>query len=172
MLPRVVFHHVHKCAGTTILKFLEGTTSPQRTAAIERLVGDPDPTGADRIAALLRAELIHDPFGVHDWKGLLGNTVDVIFLRDPVERLWSEWRMITRWDDALVAARDDRYRRLRDIARSGFASFLAVPGAPAFGNAIACHLAFGQPVLDEVRAACASGGPPAESLVASLDARL
>jgi len=95
MLPRVVFHHVHKCAGTTILKFLEGTTSPQRTAAIERLVGDPDPTGADRIAALLRAELIHDPFGVHDWKGLLGNTVDVIFLRDPVERLWSEWRPST-----------------------------------------------------------------------------
>jgi len=172
MLPRVVFHHVHKCAGTTLLKFLEGTTAPERTAAIERLVGTPDPDGVERIAALLRAEFIHDPFGVHDWKTLLGNAVDVIFLRDPVERLWSEWRMITRWDDDLVAARGDRYRRLRDAARSGFATFLSLPGAAAFGNAVACHLAFGQPLLDEVRAACARAAPIPEPLVALLDQRL
>ncbi len=30
MLPRVVFHHVHKCAGTTLLKFLAGTAPPER----------------------------------------------------------------------------------------------------------------------------------------------
>ena len=172
MLPRVVFHHVHKCAGTTLLKYLQGTASPERSAFVESLVGTSDPHGVDRLAAILRAEFIHDPFGVHDWKTLLGDAVDVLFLRDPVERLRSEWRMIGRWDDALVAGRDDRYRRLRDVARRGFAEFLALPGAAAFGNAVACHLAFGPPVLDEVRAACASGGEPAETLVDLLDERL
>ena len=172
MLPRIVFHHVHKCAGTTLLKYLQGTASPERSAFVESLVATPDPHGADRLAAILRSEFLHDPFGVHDWKTLLGDAIDVLFLRDPVERLRSEWRMIGRWDDALVAGRDDRYRRLRDVARRGFAEFLALPGAAAFGNAVACHLAFGRPVLDEVRAACGSGGEPPDSLVDLLDARL
>lgn len=172
MASRVVFHHVDKCAGTTVLKFLEGTTAPERVAAIEQLVTTLDPTGADWMAALLRAGFLHDPFGVHDWKVLFGDVVDVIFLRDPVERLWSEWRMITRWDDALVAARGDAYRRLRDVARSGFVPFLSLPGAAAFGNAFACHLARGSPVLDEVLAACTAGGPPPAALVTTLDARL
>lgn len=172
MLPRVVFHHVHKCAGTTLLKYLQGTASPERSAFVETLVATGDPHGVDRLAAILRAEFLHDPFGVHDWKTLLGDAVDVLFLRDPVERLRSEWRMIGRWDDALVAGRDDRYRRLREVARRGFADFLALPGAATFGNAVACHLAFGPPVLDEVRAACASGREPPEALVDLLDGRL
>lgn len=172
MLPRIVFHHVHKCAGTTLLKYLEGTAAPERSAFVEALVAAPDPHGTDRVAALVRTEFIHDPFGVHDWKTLLGNAVDVIFLRDPVERLHSEWRMIARWDDALVDGRDSRYRRLRDVARRGFAPFLALPGAAAFGNAVACHLAFGDPVLGEVHAACDAGGEPAAPLLDLLDARL
>jgi len=172
MLPRVVFHHVHKCAGTTLLKFLAGTAPPERSAFVESLVAAPDPDGVEAVAALLRAEFLHDPFGVHDWKALLGHAVDVIFLRDPVERLWSEWRMITRWDDALVASRGDGYRHLRDVAREGFGPFLALPGAAPFGNALACHLAFGDPLLDAVRAAAASGGAPPEALLATLDARL
>lgn len=172
MLPRVVFHHVHKCAGTTLLKFLAGTAPPERSVFVEALVGTPDPGGVDRVAALSRAEFIHDPFGVHDWKALLGDALDVIFLRDPVERLWSEWRMITRWDDALVDARGERYRRLRDVAREGFASFLSLPGAAAFGNALACHLALGEPLLGAVHAACLAGGTPPEAVLGPLDARL
>ena len=55
MLPRVVFHHVHKCAGTTLLKYLQGTASPERSAFVESLVGTSDPHGVDRLAAILRA---------------------------------------------------------------------------------------------------------------------
>ena len=172
MLPRVVFHHVHKCAGTTLLKFLAGTAPPERSALVEALIATPDPDGVDRVAALVRAEFIHDPFGVHDWKALLGDAVDVIFLRDPVERLWSEWRMIARWDDGLVDARGEPYRRLRAVAREGFAPFLSLPGAAAFGNALACHLALGDPLLGAVQAACQTGGTPLEEVFAPLDARL
>ena len=172
MPSRVVFHHVNKCAGTTLLEFLEGTTPPERVAAIEQLVAMPDPAGAERMAALLRAGLVHDPFGLHDWKGLFGDVVDVIFLRDPVERLWSEWRMIARWDDPLVAARGEPYRRLRDVARTGFIPFLSLPGAAAFGNAFACHLSRGGPELDDVLAASAAAAAPPAALVATLDARL
>jgi hypothetical protein len=173
MLPRIVFHHVHKCAGTTLLKFLEGTTAHERAAHVEELVAGQggDPNGTDARAAILRAEFLHDPYGVHDWKSLLGNTLDVLFLRDPVARLHSEWRMITRWDDALVASRDDRYRRLRAVARAGFGPFLALPGAAVFGNAVAHHLAFGEPVLGELHAACREGAPP-DALLEFLAARL
>lgn len=172
MAPRVVFHHVAKCAGTTVLKFLEGTVPPERAAFLEALLGFPDPHGADRIAVLQRAAFLHDPFGVHDWKGLFGDVVDMIFLRDPVDRLWSEWRMITRWDDGLVASRGEPYRRLRDVARAGFGAFLGLPGIGAFANALACHLARGEPVLGEVRAATAAGGAPPPALVDLLDERL
>jgi len=173
MLPRIVFHHVHKCAGTTLLKFLQGTTAHERAAHVEELVAGQggDPNGTDARAAILRAEFLHDPYGVHDWKGLLGNTLDVIVLRDPVARLHSEWRMITRWDDALVASRDDRYRRLRAVARAGFAPFLALPGAAVFGNAVAHHLAFGGPVLAELQAACRNADP-VPALFDLLEARL
>ena len=173
MLPRIVFHHVHKCAGTTLLKFLQGTTAHERAAHVEELVAGQggDPNGTNTRAAILRAEFLHDPYGVHDWKGLLGNTLDVCVLRDPVARLHSEWRMITRWDDALVASRDDRYRRLRAVARAGFAPFLALPGAAVFGNAVAHHLAFGRPVLSELHAAC-RGADPALALFNLLEARL
>jgi len=173
MLPRIVFHHVHKCAGTTLLKFLQGTTAHERAAHVEKLVAEQgaDPNGTDARAAILRAEFLHDPYGVHDWKGLLGNTLDVCVLRDPVARLHSEWRMITRWDDALVASRDDRYRRLRAVARAGFAPFLALPGAAVFGNAVAHHLAFGGPVLAELQAAC-RGADPAPAIFDLLEARL
>ena len=61
MLPRVVFHHVHKCAGTTLLKFLEGTTAPERTAAIERLVGTPDPDGVELRLAIDCREAVASP---------------------------------------------------------------------------------------------------------------
>ena len=173
MLPRIVFHHVHKCAGTTLLKFLQGTTAHERAAHVEELVAGQggDPNGTDARAAILRAEFLHDPYGVHDWKELLGNTLDVIVLRDPVARLHSEWRMITRWDDALVASRDDRYRRLRAVARAGFAPFLALPGAAVFGNAVAHHLAFGRPVLSELQAAC-RGADRTPALFDLLEARL
>ena len=174
MLPRVVFHHVHKCAGTTLLKFLQGTTAHERASHVEELVAGQggDPHGTDTRAAILRAEFLHDPYGVHDWKGLLGNALDVIFLRDPVARLHSEWRMITRWDDALMAGRDERYRRLRAVARGGFSRFLALPGATFFGNAIAHHLAFGEPLLAELHAACREAAPAPGALVALLEARL
>ena len=174
MLPRIVFHHVHKCGGTTLLKFLEGTTAHERAAHIEVLVAGQggDPNGTDARAAILRAEFLHDPFGVHDWKGLLGNALDVIFLREPVARLHTEWRMITRWDDALVAARDERYRRLRAVAREGFSRFLALPGAAVFGNAVAHHLAFGEPVLAELRAACGGSDDAPDALVELLESRL
>jgi hypothetical protein len=174
MLPRVIFHHVHKCAGTTLLKFLEGTTARERTAHIETLLAGQggQPTRSDAFAAILRAEFLHDPFGVADWKAVLGNAIDAIFLRDPVARLHSEWRMITRWDDTIVAARGDRYRRLRTVARGGFAAFLALPGATLFGNAVAHHLAFGEPLLAELRTACLGQGDPPESLVGLLETRL
>jgi hypothetical protein len=138
MLPRIVFHHVNKCAGTTLLKFLEGTTPHERAAHLETLVAGQggDPTGTGARAAILRAEFLHDPYGIHDWKALLGNTLDVIFLRDPVARLHSEWRMITRWDDALVASRDDRYRRLRAVVHQ-----LAVPAEKFLADS---HLVLGK----------------------------
>ena len=172
MPPRIVFHHVPKCAGTTVLKFLEGMVPPERAAFLEALLAIPDPQGIDRVAALLRGSFIHDPFGVHDWKSLFGDVVEVIFLRDPVERLWSEWRMIARWDDGLLATRDERYRRLRDVARAGFGDFLALPGTAAFANALAYHLACGEPLIGHVRLACSAGQPPAPALIDCLDFRL
>ena len=80
--------------------------------------------------------------------------------------------MIQRWDDALMDARDGRYLRLRGIARRGFAEFLSLPGAAAFGNAIACHMARDSATLAEIGAACKAGGEPPAALIRLLDGRL
>lgn len=80
--------------------------------------------------------------------------------------------MIQRWDDALMDARDGRYLRLRGIARRGFAEFLSLPGAAAFGNAIACHMARDSATLTEIGAACKAGGEPPAALIRLLDGRL
>lgn len=55
MLPRVIFHHFNKCAGTTVLKYLAGTAPPERSAFVENLVAMDDPHGVNSLAAILRS---------------------------------------------------------------------------------------------------------------------
>ena len=45
---------------------------------MENLVAMDDPHGVNSLAAILRSEFLHDPYGLHDWKALLGNAVDVV----------------------------------------------------------------------------------------------
>jgi hypothetical protein len=76
------------------------------------------------IDSLLRAEFIHDPFGCTDWKALLGNGLNITWLRDPADRLISNIRMLARLSNEEVGETGSPHYRLRDLARAGTEAFL------------------------------------------------
>tara|TARA_B110001454_G_C12713140_1_gene431495 strand:- start:175 stop:1455 length:1281 start_codon:yes stop_codon:yes gene_type:complete len=122
---RIVFYHINKCGGTSLFKYFKSMSRLDRVLRVETYErfasGIFDPVIINR---LFNAEFIHDPFGYADWKAALGNAVNILWLRDPAERLISEIHMIARWTDQEVKLHESN-ERLRAIAREGVEAFLA-----------------------------------------------
>ena len=123
---RLVFYHINKCAGTTLLNHFEKITLANRSIRIE----DIDPTSPGRIpsskfSAVLAAHFTHDPHCKNDWARTLGNVATVVWLRDPDSRLSSTITMISRWTDNEAQSRPFGIQ-LRDAARSGIEAFFSL----------------------------------------------
>jgi Sulfotransferase family len=134
-MPRIIFYHINKCAGTSLLSLFRGLTRENRIFRLELFkeirFRRYDPVLID---SLMRADFIHDPYGGTDWKELLGNGINITWLRDPADRLISNIRMLARLRDDQVGGPGSHYHRLRDLARAGTAAFLNDPMIETHGD--------------------------------------
>lgn len=143
---RLVFHHINKCAGTTLLYFLGNFYPKQDHVMLEQL--NLSETFADH-NILARARFIHDPFGHADWKQYLTSVQTLVFLRDPIDRLVSDWMMVAAWTDDLVAGNPEN-EAIREVARQGLLPYLVspLPGISLFRwNSMTRHMLMGDAEL-------------------------
>jgi hypothetical protein len=147
---RLVFHHIDKCAGTTLLAFLENRHAATRKLPIERFA-DARSASIWKIPGelLQRATFIHDPFGTANWKAHLRNAASFAVFREPVARLVSDWAMSCAWADSEVE-HSDELKRIRSISREGFRPYL-LSSEPIIvrkrWNHMAVHMILGDPRL-------------------------
>ncbi|WPD73941.1 sulfotransferase family 2 domain-containing protein [Dickeya fangzhongdai] len=124
-MPRVVFHHIDKCAGTSLLKYLQNFFPSDECIYLEEHT---DWMGAGDIELdpnrLARARFIHVPFSSRIWPDHISNAATLCFLRDPLDRLVSNWWMVHRWTDEEAAAFPDG-ELIRDLARNNPALFFS-----------------------------------------------
>ncbi len=125
MIPRLVFHHINKCAGTTLLYALRDRFDHDACVFVETYFSRAGFAEFDfpDFEDVARARFVHEPSGSRDWKTMLANVVSFTMLRDPIDRLYSQWMMIRQWPDAIAAAREGG-EALRESARRGFHEFL------------------------------------------------
>jgi hypothetical protein len=147
---RLAFHHIDKCAGTTLLAFLENRHASNRRLLVEQF-GDARTLNIWKIPAelLQRATFIHDPFGTANWKTHLGNVSSFAVFREPIARLVSDWAMFCAWTDNEVE-HSDELKRVRSISREGLRSYLLSPEPMIVGkrwNHMATHMILGEPAL-------------------------
>lgn len=117
-MPKVVFHHINKCAGTTLLKYLQNYFSSERCLFVEEYEDLADFASNETSSNLLaRAHFIHDPFGTWNWSDKLANVRTLCFFQDPLDRLISDWWMINRWTDEEAESSPDGVY-IRDLARN------------------------------------------------------
>ncbi|MCI4238431.1 sulfotransferase family protein [Dickeya dianthicola] len=141
-MPRIVFHHINKCAGTSLLKYLQNFFPSDECMYLEEhanwmSIGDIalDPN------RLARARFIHDPFGSWFWPEKVSNVATMCFLRDPLDKVVSNWWMVHRWTDKEVAIIPDG-KLIRDLARNDPVAFFSHPQSQYINwNQITCHLA-------------------------------
>jgi hypothetical protein len=86
------------------------------------------------INQLMRAEFIHEPTGIANWNKILGNTLNVLWLRRPIDRLVSQHAMISRWTDEECGGPGSPHWQLREVAHEGFLAFLRDPTLAAHRN--------------------------------------
>ncbi|RNM17942.1 hypothetical protein EFS38_20315, partial [Dickeya undicola] len=117
-MPRIVFHHIDKCAGTSLLKYLQNFFPADECFYLEEHsqwmnIGniEPDPN------QLARTRFIHDPFGSKVWSDHVSNAATLCFLRDPLDRVISNWWMVHRWTGKEAASFPDG-TLIRDLARN------------------------------------------------------
>ncbi|WP_033112140.1 sulfotransferase family 2 domain-containing protein [Dickeya dadantii] len=141
-MPRIVFHHINKCAGTSLLKYLQNLFPSDECIYLEKHYsgmnsGDVE-FDPNRLA---RARFIHDPFGSWYWPEKVANVATICFLRDPLDRVVSNWWMVHRWTDEEVAVIPDG-ELIRDLARNDQVAFFSHPQSLYINwNQITCHLA-------------------------------
>ena len=125
MTSRIAFYHINKSAGTTLLEYFMSKVGVERHLRVEENVeystGRPMLPTIDR---LMRAEFIHDPAGMANWNKVLGNTINVLWLRRPVDRIVSQHAMISRWTDEECGPLGSDNRALRDLAHEGLEAFM------------------------------------------------
>ncbi|RNM22336.1 hypothetical protein EFS38_14195, partial [Dickeya undicola] len=141
-MPRIVFHHINKCAGTSLLKYLQNFFPADECFYLEE---HSDWMSAGSIALdpnrLARARFIHAPFGGLYWPEKVSNIATMCFLRDPLDRVVSNWWMVHRWTDEEVAVTPDG-ELIRDLARNDPAAFFSHPQSQYLNwNRITGHLA-------------------------------
>ncbi|MBX9447365.1 sulfotransferase family 2 domain-containing protein [Dickeya chrysanthemi] len=156
-MPRIVFHHINKCAGTSLLKYLQNLFPSDECIYLEEHfdwmnVGDSE-LDPNRLA---RARFIHDPFGSWYWSEKISNVATICFLRDPLDRVVSNWWMVHRWTDEEVAVIPDG-ELIRDLARHDQVAFFSHPQCQYINwNQITCQLACAP---GEYRQAWQTGSP-------------
>ncbi|WJY16237.1 sulfotransferase family 2 domain-containing protein [Pectobacteriaceae bacterium CE90] len=143
-MPRIVFHHIDKCAGTSLLKYLQNFFPSDECFYLEEHFNRMNVGTAELDSNLLaRVRFIHDPYGSWTWSDKVSNVATMCFLRDPLDRLVSNWWMIHRWTDKEIAAFPDG-EHIRDLARNNPALFFS-SNHPRYRylnwNRITCHLA-------------------------------
>jgi hypothetical protein len=69
------------------------------------------------------SRFIHEPDLGRNWKDILPNVTSFVMLRDPIDRLYSEWAMVRDWTDREMGDAVDGVR-VREIARRGFEEFI------------------------------------------------
>lgn len=123
MMSRIIFHHIDKCAGTTLLKYLQNLFTPSESLLAEDYV-NAHTYGIEHFDdnVLARTKFVHDPFGVLSWLDRLANARAFTFLRDPFDRIVSNWWMVNRWTDAEVENFPDG-AFARSLSRSDPAAF-------------------------------------------------
>lgn len=143
-MPRVIFHHIDKCAGTSVLKYLQNFFDSEQCLYMEEhsswMEAGNNKLDPDRLA---RAHFIHDPYGAWNWKERVSNAATFGFLRDPLDRLISNWWMVQRWTDQEASAFPDGLH-IRDLACNQPADFFSShhPQCRYLNwNRIASHLA-------------------------------
>jgi hypothetical protein len=117
-MPRIVFHHINKCAGTSLLKYFQNYFDSKSCIFVEECMPyqEYQQTTLDN-NLLARSKFIHDPYGLYHWKDLLPNTLTMCFFRDPLQRIISNWWMICRWTDAEAESFPNGFF-IRDLARN------------------------------------------------------
>ena len=154
-MPRVVFHHINKCAGTSLLKYLQNYFPSNDCIYLEehsKWLG----AGSINIDPnrLARARFIHDPFGSCYWSEKLSNIATLCFLRDPLDRTLSNWWMMHRWTDDEIEVIPNG-ELIRDLARNDPYAFFTNPQSrPLNWNQITAHLACSP---NEIQKASSSG---------------
>lgn len=152
-MTRLVFHHINKCAGSTLLEYLPQKYAASRILKMENFADANRDFSKVPHDLVSRAGFIHDPSGVTDWKTKQGAITTLAFFRDPVARLVSEWQMVCAWPDAAMATSEE-LARCRADARAGFRSYL-LSSEPRLTesswNQMAAHLLLGDEELSERR---------------------
>ncbi|WP_038912838.1 sulfotransferase family 2 domain-containing protein [Dickeya zeae] len=124
-MPRIVFHHIDKCAGTSLLKYLQNFFPSDECIYLEEHA---DWMGAGDIELdpnqLARARFIHEPFGSRIWPNHISNAATLCFLRNPLDRLVSNWWMVHRWTDEEATHFPDGIL-IRDLAQNNPALFFS-----------------------------------------------
>jgi hypothetical protein len=102
-MSRIVFHHIDKCAGTSLLKYLQNLFPSEQCVYVENYCNWTNVASIDLDAnCMARSKFIHDPYGTRVWADHLANVDTICFLRDPLERLVSNWWMVHRWTEEEV----------------------------------------------------------------------
>ncbi|WP_189485131.1 sulfotransferase family 2 domain-containing protein [Asticcacaulis endophyticus] len=144
---RTAFYHINKCAGTTILNYLLSMTKSDFCLRLEDFpTNDFGLRKLRQLDPVIRARFIHDPSGMTDWNAALGNTLNLTWLRDPVDRAASQINMISRWTDE--EASNEKLRTLRDAAKDGIAAYLNAGldlGYQNIFNGITAYFQFSDP---------------------------
>ena len=125
MVKRFVFHHINKCAGTTLLYALQDKFDHDDCVFMERYSErlDFDQYDYPEYEEISRARFIHEPSGTRNWKSILPNISTFAMFRDPIDRVYSQWMMIAKWTDE-ESRNDGRYNIMRETALAGFEQFM------------------------------------------------
>ncbi|NUA44466.1 hypothetical protein HAT93_02152 [Dickeya solani] len=156
-MPRIVFHHINKCAGTSLLKYLQNFFPSDECIHLEEHYSEMNSGDVElEPNRLARARFIHDPFGSWYWPEKISNVATMCFLRDPLDRVVSNWWMVHRWTDDEVAVIPGG-ELIRDLARNDQVAFFSHPQSQYINwNQITCQLACAP---GEYRQAWRNGSP-------------
>ena len=114
---QVHYLHFNKCAGTSIQHFLRTRIAEPQFLACEKL-----PSFHVRASDCFDRALLHDPYG-YDLGDVPWRPIKFAIFRDPLERSYSDFEMICRWQPEEI--NDDRTRRLATAAASGIDRLVA-----------------------------------------------
>ena len=120
---RLVFNHINKCAGTSLLYFLNNIFDLNHCLHMEKFADYANFLMPD-FNCVSNSRFIHEPTSEYrNWKKEISNVTSFMVFRDPVDRLYSEWKMICAWSSDEILRRPQN-KIIHSIAKSGFKNFV------------------------------------------------